>query len=102
MIYDYSRIEFLERQLDLEYEKQTLIEAIPDLSQFEDDTVLFFKMRFQPEGKLYTYLALKCIGLWYTTGPRSPKGYSNEQFRAWLAGNYITELWIDVEWEQVI
>lgn len=50
---------------------------------YEDGNVLLFDRTFN-DGKTYSYAMIKAEGLWYTTGPRSPKGYSWDQIVAWL------------------
>lgn len=53
----------------------------------EDDApnVIFFQKRFSRGGRLYDYSAVKASdGLWYTTGPQSPKGYSWDRLVEWL------------------
>jgi hypothetical protein len=42
----------------------------------EDGNVITFMKQFAAGGIVYSYAALKAKGLWYTTGPKSPKGYT--------------------------
>jgi hypothetical protein len=42
----------------------------------EDGNVITFQKQFAAGGIVYSYAALKAKGLWYTTGPKSPKGYT--------------------------
>lgn len=71
----------LEEQLD----KQSDFEVLRDL---EEKTVISFEYAFHAGGILYSYAAIKAEGLWYATGPRSPKGYGNDEFISWLANAY--------------
>jgi hypothetical protein len=71
--------------------------------EWEDGTVLFFKKRFSPTGKEYDYAVLKTDGLWYTTGPRSPKGYNWEELIGWMLQGGLAEVDIFVasEWKHI-
>lgn len=47
--------------------------------------VIWFEKKFPTGGKWYTYAAVKASdGLWYSTGPRAPKGYAWEQLVEWM------------------
>lgn len=47
--------------------------------------VIYFRHQFKGSPKSYQYAALKCEdGLWYTTGPKSPKGYTWHELLLWL------------------
>lgn len=46
--------------------------------------VITWCMRFHKKGTKYRYAAIKAEGLWYTTGPSAPKGYSWDNLTAWL------------------
>lgn len=46
--------------------------------------VVFFQHRFNQNSRTYDYAAIKAgDGLWYTTGPASPKGYTWDQLMDW-------------------
>lgn len=49
----------------------------------EDGAVIAFKVRFAKGGVSYDYAAIRSKGLWYTTGPRSPKA-SWQELTRWL------------------
>ncbi len=49
----------------------------------KNGSVIRWRMRFQKGGVKYTYAAIKA-GLWYTTGPNSPKGYTWDELVSWL------------------
>ena len=49
-----------------------------------EGSVIKFKVRFQPGGTKYSYAAIRVKGLWYTTGPHSPKGYTWDELLDWL------------------
>jgi len=42
----------------------------------EDGNVITFSKQFAAGGIVYSYAALRAKDLWYTTGPKSPKGYT--------------------------
>jgi hypothetical protein len=47
--------------------------------------VIYFKHQFKGSDKVYQYAALKSDdGKWYTTGPKSPKGYTWHELLLWL------------------
>jgi len=51
----------------------------------------------------YSYAAVRVNGLWYTTGPKSPKGYRWEDLLAWMdSGDYpVTDLQRAMAWEPI-
>ena len=51
-----------------------------------DGAVIAFKVRFSKRGVNYDYAALRSGGLWYTTGPKSPKGFTWQELISWLDG----------------
>ena len=57
---------------------------------FTDLDVLKFAKRFVKDGKLYSYAAIKVDGLWYTTGPKSPKGFTWDELVLWLVSSVPT------------
>jgi hypothetical protein len=60
---------------------------LPDEPVVEDDApnVIYFQKRFSPNSRLYDYAAIKASdGLWYTTGPQSPKGYTWDRLVEWM------------------
>lgn len=52
----------------------------------EDKTVIAFRAMFVPNGRVYDYSAIRAEGLWYTTGPRTPKGFTWAELIAWMDG----------------
>ena len=50
----------------------------------EDGAVIAFKVRFFKGGVNYDHAALRSQGLWYTTGPKSPKGFTWQELVSWL------------------
>lgn len=60
---------------------------LPDEPTAADDSplIIFFQKQFHEFGKIYDYSAIKAgDGLWYTTGPASPKGYTWDALVDWL------------------
>ena len=45
-------------------------------------------MRQQLGTRTYNYAAIRSGGLWYTTGPKSPKGFEWEELIDWLDSGY--------------
>ena len=48
--------------------------------------VVKFRVKFRNGGVKYRYAAIRAGGLWYTTGPKSPKGYTWDELLDWLDG----------------
>lgn len=81
----------------LEAQRQATLDHAADLAlriqeikrygedDYEDGNVILFERQFQPGGRVYSYAAIKSEGLWYTTGPRSPKGFRWDELAAWWA-----------------
>jgi hypothetical protein len=86
-----SREELLQAQIDeaaniaararLELER---IGARPKEPEGEN-AIIRFQYQFHRGGRVYNYAAVKAGGLWYTTGPQSPKGYTWQELSDWLA-----------------
>lgn len=96
-----SQIAYLEARLEKAREQQERIAALPDFEAFPDESVLFFRMQFQEGGQSYTYAMIKCNGLWYTTGPRSPKAYTSDTILEWFSQHNAYDIWEAVEWERL-
>jgi hypothetical protein len=73
-----------ERQIEAEVEKRLRLVAAYGKDNFPVGAVIRFRKQFKPDGKLYAYAAIKCEDGWYTSGPRTPKGYSWDELVAWL------------------
>ncbi len=50
----------------------------------KNGAIITWRMRFHIKGLKYHYAAIKADGLWYTTGPNSPKGYTWDELVSWL------------------
>src|SRR4051812_36954809 len=67
----------------------------PEADPFEDGTLLRFDKRFG--SKSYSYAAIRTDGLWYSTGPKAPKGFTwAEMVEFWVDG--VDEVWIVSEY----
>lgn len=63
-----------------------------------DGIVVFFQRTFGGVGTIYTYGMVKAgDGKWYTTGPRSPKGFTWDEVMDWLDDDLVGDLWIATE-----
>lgn len=80
------------------------------LKDLVDDDVIYFKLRFAPNinvyngeswSKWYNYAALKCNNVWYSTGPKAPKAYTDDQMIQWWMDNDVIDIHIAAEWEIV-
>lgn len=66
---------------------------------YPDHAIIHFDYQFYEDTKVYAYAAIKCNGLWYSTGPRAPKAYTWAQMIEWWLRStcdvdlhYVTEL----------
>lgn len=97
----------LERLQDLHQHTANELDRLsmfPDDDPFEDGDVLWFEKRFtrpeyRPSSKVYTYAAIRCEGLWYSTGPKAPKGYAWNDFVVFL-GEGVEQVWVGNEWTE--
>ena len=108
---DYEALERQAARL-LKYAEEARIEAERwGEDDFPDGAVITFTKRF-PGGTIdYAYAAIKTVHhnrnlttgagedlhLWYTTGPKSPKGYTWEELTTWMGEGvkevfYVTAL----------
>lgn len=100
--------ERIERHRDqAEYAEQQLakLEALPDepVSEDGEPTVIWFTKVFQNGSREYTYAAVKAgDGLWYTTGPNSPKGYAWEAFVEWIYDGESADVWFATGYDQLV
>lgn len=72
------------------------LEALPDEPQVDDGepNVIWWTKTFQNGSREYTYAAVKAgDGLWYTTGPNVPKGYSWDALIEWITDGEAFEIW---------
>lgn len=82
--------------------------SLPDEPTTDDPDgalVVWFTHQFNERSKRYTYAAVKAgDGLWYTTGPASPKGYTWDQLIDWHLNeiNADATMWVATEWEPVL
>jgi hypothetical protein len=70
----------VEAELEL---KRSILSGLGD--DLVDGTIVQFWKQFAVGGREYMYAAIRADGKWYTTGPKSPKGYTWEEFTLWLA-----------------
>lgn len=89
-----GKIDFYTKQLE-RYER--LIEEAMRFGEddYPEGTVIKFRKQFVEGGEKYRYAAIKANGLWYTTGPKSPKGYTWDELVAWLSqGVQVKKIWL--------
>ena len=94
----------LRAQMGVIAEELARIESYPDEPD-TDISVIYWQTDFEREGyTVYDYAALRAgDDLWYTTGPRSPKGQSWDNLIAWIMEEAVPVdgLWVAVEFERV-
>lgn len=87
-----SRVTALRRQMAAIAEELTRLETRPD--EPPKGRVIRFNMRFGGRGPTYDYAAIHAgDDLWYTTGPRSPKGYTWDELLDWMEDG-TTTFWV--------
>lgn len=78
------RIERAQRMIERAQHEIDRLSARPDEPD-ADKAVIYFEKRFSARGTDYTYAAVKAgDGLWYTTGPKAPKGYRWDALLDWI------------------
>lgn len=63
------------------------LDSLPKEPVWDDDkpNVIYFQKQFSEGGRFFDYAAIKAgDGLWYTTGPRTPKGFTWQQLIEWI------------------
>lgn len=72
------------------------LEALPGEPEVDEGepNVIWFTKVWQNGTREYTYAAAKAgDGLWYTTGPNTPKGYTWDQLIEWVHDGASCEIW---------
>lgn len=93
-----ARRDRLEREAARLSERIAMLDNLPDEPELADGepTVIYFARTFSKRGaKQYDYAAIKAgDGLWYTTGPRTPKGYKWPELIQWVQEHGPVAVWI--------
>lgn len=87
------------REIELAEEAQRLIDTFGLFEDYPDETVLFWKRRFNNAGRDYTYAALKVAGHWYLTST-TYEVLTHEK----LIANHLrhaSEVWYARSWEKL-
>lgn len=80
-------------------------EPTPDPDDPDQALVVWFNKQFNQGSRVYTYAAVRANdGLWYTTGPNTPKGYSWDELIDWFSKepNQDATMWVARGWEPVL
>lgn len=99
-----ARRDRLEKDLDRVTRRIEILSTIPDEPLFEDGepTVIWFNRKFHPHSDIYTYASVRAgDGLWYSTGPTAPKGYTWEKLYQWIVQDTHATIWVATTWEQL-
>lgn len=108
---EYNAMDMLERKREqarrtIERAEAELarLESLPREPSVEDDPtpVIYFAKSFGGS-KYYDYAAIKAgDGLWYTTGPRAPKGYNWPDLVNWMfSEGDEPDIGIATKWEGI-
>lgn len=96
------RLERHRREAEILEARVAELEALPEEPQVEDGepNVIWFTKVFQNGHREFTYAAVKAgDGLWYTTGPNVPKGFSWESLIEWIYNGESAEVWHAVAYD---
>lgn len=100
-----ARRERLEREAARLSDRIEMLDNLPEEPVFEDGepSVIYFGRTFSKRGaKRYDYAAIRAgDGLWYTTGPRTPKGYKWAEMIQWVLDNGAVQIWIATAYEEL-
>jgi hypothetical protein len=93
--------ESLQKQIERAQAELDRLDALPDEPAGGDVLVIWFTKRFPGGDKDYTYAAVKAEnGLWYTTGPRNPKGRTWADLVDWIyEPGAFSNVWVVTEVE---
>ena len=80
-----KKSELLARELNKALAEEARIEEKYG-TDHEDGTVIAFRVQLMAGDIWYEYAAIRVNGMWFTTGPRSPKGYTWEELTGWFDG----------------
>jgi hypothetical protein len=64
--------EFLRAEAERMLQRAAILEQVPRIDNFEDGTILYFEKAYQ--GHNYKYVAVRVVGTWHVSGPKSPNG----------------------------
>jgi hypothetical protein len=79
-----------QKKIDAEVADKLRLIEVHGEDTYRDGTVFKFSKKFVEGGDSYTYAVIKANGKWYTTGPKSPKGYDWDEFILWLVSGIPT------------
>lgn len=91
-----ARIDRHLREAERAERELAFYESLPSEPEVEDGepNVIWFKKRFKNGSNVYTYAACKAgDGLWYTTGPNVPKGFTWQKLVEWIFDGEAADLW---------
>lgn len=93
-----ERIEVLRGHIKDHMSQIEHLQNLPEEPDVEP-AVIWFEKTFA-DGRTYTYAAVKADGLWYTSGPRTPKGYTWENLMTWVGVG--TEVWLATDFKELL
>jgi hypothetical protein len=106
-----GRAAFLERRIEQMQAELEYVYQLPEEPRMESEgqdgpNVIWWDAKFPNGQRRFTYAAVRADnGLWYTTGPHSPKGYSWADLIEWIAKQARPVdgiMWVASEWEPEI
>lgn len=100
-----ARIERHLREAERAEQELAFYESLPAEPEVEDNepNVVWFTKVFQNGNKTYTYAACKAgDGLWYTSGPNVPKGYTWEKLIEWIFDGEAANLWHAIQYNPLM
>lgn len=102
-----TRLDRLQAQIERLQAEADRIASLPAEPDVESPTIWFEKTFGRQDGHAprYTYAAVKAgDGKWYTTGPKTPKGYTWAELIEWITGDGDAdiEIWLVGSWEPLL
>jgi hypothetical protein len=99
------KIELARRRIEQEQARIDFLSSLPDEPESDPDgaNVIWFKKKFQPGGKEYTYAAVQTEkGTWYTTGPQTPKDFAWEDLIQWIMEDKNAQVWVAASYDPLV
>lgn len=98
-----TALDRIDRRIAALERERVRIESLPGEPVVDGDEtpVIYFRKTFNGI-RNYDYAAIKVSnGLWYTTGPSSPKGYSWDELVEFITQGEEVQIYVATEWTEI-
>lgn len=96
LAYLLARAEMLQKQIEAE---MGLVSKYNWLTQLRNGQIIKFQYKFEHGTHWYSYAAIKVADAWYTTGPNSPKNFSDGELIDWFERGHIRKVKVALSWK---